>query len=184
MTLETTDATETAETTEAADATNHPIYDSVSDYVVDHHAPSGRVLALDVGSKWIGIALSDTRTVIASPHSTYERRSFQKDHAHIQKLLNDHGVTLVIVGLPLNLDGSLSTQGESIYRYILNLYEKMTPFSVPLLFWDERFSTNAVNRAMLDHDMTRKRRGDRIDKLAATYMLQGVLDYFAHRARS
>ena len=163
----------------------HPtqIYDDVRDYMKamenGDDISTGRVLSLDIGSKWIGVARSDTRRVIASPDSVYERKSFAKDHAHIQKMIHDYDVGLVVAGLPLNLDGSLSRQGESIYHYCLRLWDE-SPLHASLIFWDERFSSNAVDRAMIAHDMTRKKREERIDKLAATYMLQGVLDFFAH----
>lgn len=160
------------------------LYDHIHDYV--HHLDvnnvqlSGRVLGLDIGEKWIGLSLSDTRRVIASPYTVYKRVSLHKDHAFVQMILQSENIDLIIAGLPLNLDGSLSRQGERIYTYCTQLWEH-APLTAAMTFWDERFSTNAVERAMLDHDMTRKKREQRIDKLAATYMLQGALDYLHHQ---
>ena len=155
------------------------LYNNFNEYLDGENLPKkGRILGLDVGAKYVGISLSDERAVIASPFKYYERRSFQKDSDYFKSIIQDYKAVLIIAGLPLNLDGSMSKQGENVTTFI----DKISAFlDVDIVYWDERFSTMAVERAMLEHDMSRKKRENNIDKLAATYILQGALDFLNHK---
>lgn len=135
-----------------------------------------RFLGMDIGQKYIGLSLSDDGRMIASPFGLYERKNLQKDALYFQKIIKDFPISLVVMGLPMNLDGTLSRHGESIVNYATRISEQ-PGWDKDIVFWDERFSTMAVERTLLEHNMSRKKREDTIDKLAATYILQGVLDY-------
>jgi putative holliday junction resolvase len=136
--------------------------------------PQGaRLIGLDVGSKTIGLALSDTRLVIASPLDTIRRRNFRDDMAALFAEIDRHGAGGAVIGLPLALDGRDSPRTQSVRAFARNL---MTQRDMPALLWDERLSTAAVTREMIAADMTRKRRAEIVDKVAAAYILQGCLD--------
>ena len=135
--------------------------------------PGARLLGLDVGTKTIGLALSDTRLVIASPLDTIRRRRFREDVATLLGLVDRHGVGGLVIGLPLALAGGDTPRTQSVRQFARNL---LTERDMPVLLWDERFSTAAVTREMIAHDMTRKRRAEIVDKVAAAYILQGCLD--------
>jgi putative Holliday junction resolvase len=132
-----------------------------------------RLLGLDVGAKTIGAALSDTRLVIASPLETIRRRRFRDDAAALFALVDRHGVGGLVIGLPLALSGGDSPRTQSVRQFARNV---MAVRDVPAAFWDERLSTAAVTREMIAHDMTRKRRAEIVDRVAAAYILQGCLD--------
>jgi putative holliday junction resolvase len=137
-------------------------------------APDGlRLIGLDVGTKTIGLALSDTRLVIASPLDTIRRKRFRDDTAALFAAIDRHGVGGVVIGLPLALDGRDSPRTQSVRAFARNL---MALRDLPALLWDERLSTAAVTREMIAADMTRKRRAEIVDKVAAAYILQGCLD--------
>jgi putative holliday junction resolvase len=139
--------------------------------------PGRRLLGLDVGTKTIGLALSDTRLVIASPLETIRRRGrFRDDAAALLALVDRHDVGGLVIGLPLALTGSDSPRTQSVRQFARNL---LALRDLPLAFWDERLSTAAVTREMIAHDMTRKRRAEIVDRVAAAYILQGFLDYLA-----
>jgi putative Holliday junction resolvase len=136
--------------------------------------PSGRrVMGLDVGTKTIGLALSDTRLVIASPLETIRRRRFADDMAALFALIERHDVKGLVIGLPLSLGGGDSPRTQSVRQFARNL---LALREMPVAFWDERLSTAAVTREMIAHDMTRKRRAEIVDRVAAAYILQGFLD--------
>jgi putative pre-16S rRNA nuclease len=136
--------------------------------------PAGaRLIGLDVGTKTIGLALSDTRLVIASPLETIRRRNFRDDIAALFALTDRHGVGGAVIGLPLSLSGSDTPRTQSVRAFARNL---LALRDVPVLLWDERLSTAAVTREMIAADMTRKRRAEIVDKVAAAYILQGCLD--------
>jgi putative Holliday junction resolvase len=137
--------------------------------------PAGaRLLGLDVGTKTIGTALSDTRLVIASPLETIRRRGrFRDDAAALLALVDRHGVGGMVIGLPLALSGGDTPRTQSVRQFARNLLGLR---EIPLAFWDERLSTAAVTREMIAHDMTRKRRAEIVDRVAAAYILQGCLD--------
>jgi len=135
--------------------------------------PGRRLMGLDVGTKTIGLALSDTRLVIASPLDTIRRRRFAEDIAALFSLIDKHEVGGLVIGLPLNLDGKDSPRTQSVRQFARNL---LALRDLPAAFWDERMSTAAVTREMIAHDMTRKRRAEIVDRVAAAYILQGFLD--------
>ncbi|MFZ4125297.1 MAG: Holliday junction resolvase RuvX [Rickettsiales bacterium] len=136
--------------------------------------PQGRLIALDVGEKTIGLAMSDASRMVASPLQLITRTKFSKDVALLATLIAEHAVSGIIIGYPVNMDGSEGPRCQSTRQFARDMATKV---SLPTLLWDERLSTVAVNRMMIDEaDLSRKRRGELVDKLAATYMLQGVLD--------
>ena len=136
--------------------------------------PGLRLLGLDVGTKTIGVALSDTRLVIASPLETLRRRGrFRDDAAALLALIDRHGVGGLVIGLPLAMSGGDSPMTQSVRQFARNI---LAVRDMPAALWDERLSTAAVTRAMIAHDMTRKRRAEIVDRVAAAYILQGCLD--------
>lgn len=133
----------------------------------------GRLLGLDVGSKNVGLALSDKGHIIATPYYVLERLGWKKDLPYLINLIHAQDVVACVVGWPINMDGSI---GERC-AYVMEFYEKMQEaIDIPVLFWDERLSTIAAERVLLEADMSRKRRSEVVDKMAASYILQGVLD--------
>lgn len=138
-----------------------------------HLAPGQRLLGLDVGSKTIGLALSDVSRTIATALSTIERRKFTLDARHLLAIAAEHAVGAMVIGLPINLDGTEGPRAQSTRAFMRSL----APLSpVPLVFWDERLSTQAAERTLLEADASRKRRSEVIDKMAAAFILQGCLD--------
>jgi putative holliday junction resolvase len=135
--------------------------------------PGARLLGLDVGTKTIGLALSDTRLVIASPLDTIRRKRFRDDIAALLAAIDRHGVGGVVIGLPLALSGGDTSRTQSVRAFARNVIAQR---DLPALLWDERLSTAAVTREMIAADMTRKRRAEIVDKVAAAYILQGCLD--------
>ena len=132
-----------------------------------------RLIGLDVGTKTIGLALSDTRLVIASPLDTIRRRRFRDDSAALFAEIDRHGVGGLVVGLPLALAGGDSPRTQSVRQFTRNV---LALREMPILLWDERMSTAAVTREMIAADMSRRRRAEIVDKVAAAYILQGCLD--------
>jgi putative Holliday junction resolvase len=136
--------------------------------------PTGRrLIGLDVGTKTIGLALSDTRLVIASPLETIRRRRFREDITALFALIDRHEVGGLVIGLPLRMEGGDGPRTQSVRQFARNL---LAVREMPVTFWDERLSTAAVTREMIAHDMTRKRRAEIVDRVAAAYILQGFLD--------
>jgi putative Holliday junction resolvase len=138
--------------------------------------PGERLLGLDVGTKTIGMALSDTRLVIATPFDTIRRTRFRDDLVRIKQEVAKHGVGGIVVGLPLALEGGEGPRAQGVRQFAKNLLAQL---DLPLTFWDERLSTAAVERGMIEADITRKRRSQIIDRAAAAYILQGLLDRLA-----
>ena len=132
-----------------------------------------RLLGLDVGTKTIGMALSDTTLMLATPLDTIRRTRFRDDAERLVKEIERHQVGGIVVGLPLALDGSAGPRVQGVRQFARNL---LGVIDLPLAFWDERLSTAAVEREMIAADLTRKRRSEIIDKVAAAYILQGLLD--------
>ena len=132
-----------------------------------------RLLGLDVGAKTIGLAISDPGLIIASPVETIRRGKFAADAERLKTLIGARGVGGLVVGLPVNMDGSEGPRCQSVRQFARNLLERV---DLPLAFWDERLSTAAVTRTMLEADLSRKRRAEIVDKMAAAYILQGALD--------
>ena len=137
--------------------------------------PGTRLLGLDLGSKTIGLALSDPAFMVASPIDTIRRTKFGKDAAELDRLIADRGVGGLVLGLPINMDGSEGPRCQSTRQFATNLIQR--GMEHPIVFWDERLSTAAVERVLIDEaDMSRRKRADVVDKMAAAYILQGVLD--------
>jgi putative Holliday junction resolvase len=132
----------------------------------------GRLLGLDVGTKTIGLALCDAGWTIATPAELLRRGKFSTDLEKLRILVEAQAVKGLVVGLPLNLDGTDSARTQSVRAFARNL----TPLALPILLWDERWSTQAVTRTLLDADASRARRAELVDKMAAAYILQGALD--------
>jgi putative holliday junction resolvase len=132
-----------------------------------------RLLGLDVGTKTVGMALSDTRLVVATPLDTLRRTRFRDDAKRLEAEILRHGVGGIVVGLPLSLDGSEGPRAQGVRQFVKNL---LAYRDWPAAFWDERLSTAAVERQMIEADLSRKRRGEIIDRVAAAYILQGLLD--------
>jgi putative pre-16S rRNA nuclease len=142
--------------------------------------PAGaRLMGLDVGTKTIGLALSDTRRIIATPLETIGRRRFRDDMARLFALIDAHGVGGLVIGLPLTLAAGDGPRTQSVRQFARNLVAMR---DLPVAFWDERLSTAAVEREMIAADMTRKRRAEIIDRVAAAYILQGFLDFLGRAA--
>jgi putative Holliday junction resolvase len=142
--------------------------------------PAGaRLMGLDVGTETIGLALSDTRCIIATPLGTIRRRRFRDDMARLFALIDAHQVGGLVIGLPLILAGGDGPRTQSVRQFARNLVAWR---DLPVTLWDERLSTAAVEREMIAADMTRKRRAQIIDRVAAAYILQGCLDYLTRRS--
>jgi len=135
---------------------------------------NGRLFGLDVGSKTIGLSLSDVSRTIASPFETIRRRKFSSDVDLLLDWSDQHQVEGMVVGLPINFDGSEGPRAQSTRAFVNNLSKRTHLY---IAFWDERLSTAAVERTLLEADASRKRRGELIDKMAAAYILQGALDF-------
>jgi putative Holliday junction resolvase len=135
----------------------------------------GRLIGLDVGTKTIGTALCDAMWTIASPAALIRRTKFGADKAALEALIAQQKVRGIVIGLPLNLDASDSPRTQSTRAFARN----MDVVGLPILLWDERWSTAAVTRTLIDADASRARRADLVDKLAATYILQGAIDRLA-----
>ena len=136
---------------------------------------SGRILALDVGDRRIGIALSDETQLIATPHSVYTRVGWGPDVKHIQRLFTENNAVLVVCGLPKNMDGSEGFQAEKVKSFAQQLIQA----GLPLEFQDERLSTVSAHQALIEGGMHRDERKGTVDKVAAAVILQSYLD--AHR---
>lgn len=134
---------------------------------------TGRLLGFDLGTKTIGLALSDPGRAIASPLKTLKKAKFSKDIEAIKALVAEYAIQGLVIGLPINLDGSHGPRAQATRAFARNLEGHM---SLPILFWDERLSTAAVNRTLIDADRSRARRSELVDKMAASYILQGALD--------
>ena len=135
--------------------------------------PEARLLGLDVGTKTIGLALSDVGRTIASPLTTLKRGKFTADSDRLLALCAEHGAGGIVIGLPVNMDGTEGPRAQSTRAFARNLAKKT---DLPIALWDERLSTAAVTRMLLAADASRARRAQLVDKLAAAYILQGALD--------
>ena len=136
-------------------------------------APRARLLGFDLGEKTIGLALSDIMLTVATPLETLKRGKFSVDAVVIESLIHKHGVGGLVVGLPLNMDGTDGPSAQSARAFGRNFAARS---QLPIVFWDERLSTAAVTRTLLEADSSRKRRSEVVDKMAAAYILQGALD--------
>ncbi len=142
--------------------------------------PPGRaVLALDLGEKNIGVAISDVTRTVASPLTTLKKAKFMANAAELAKLCDENRVGAVVIGLPVNMDGTEGPKAQSARQFAANLAGRI---DLPIALWDERLSTAAVTRTLIEADASRARRGQVVDKLAAAYILQGALDFLARGA--
>jgi len=141
----------------------------------------GALAGLDLGTKTIGVAVSDRMRAVASPLRTIRREKFTLDAAELMKITAEREIAGIVLGLPMNMDGSEGPRCQSTRAFARNL-EKLT--DLPITFWDERLSTVAAERALLEADMSRKRRAETIDHVAAGFILQGALDRLAHLGRA
>jgi putative Holliday junction resolvase len=132
----------------------------------------GRLAGLDAGTRTIGLATCDAGWSFAAPHSTIARGKFGADLAALRSFVAAERIAGLVLGLPLNMDGSDSSRTQSVRALARNL----GVLGLPLLLWDERWSTQAVERAMIAEDLSRKTRAERVDRLAAAYILQGAID--------
>ena len=132
----------------------------------------GRLFGLDIGTRSIGLALCDARWTIATPAELLKRDKFVADLARLRTLAVARQVRGLVVGLPLSMDGTDSPRTQSVRAFARNL----APLGLPILLWDERWSTQAVTRTLIDADASRARRAELVDKMAAAYILQGALD--------
>jgi len=135
--------------------------------------PGQRLLGLDLGEKTIGLALSDTSLSIATPMQTLKRGKFAADAAQLDIIISAQGVGGLVVGLPLNMDGSDGPSAQSARAFARNWVARSP---LPVILQDERLSTSAVTRTLLEADASRRRRDHVVDKMAAAYILQGALD--------
>jgi putative Holliday junction resolvase len=141
----------------------------------------GRLLGLDLGEKTIGLAISDRDLTIGSPLETLRRSKFTQDAAALAKICAERKVGGLVLGLPVNMDGSEGPRCQSVRQFARNL-EQVAGFELAVAFWDERLSTAAVERLLVrEADMSRRRRAQVVDKMAAAYILQGALDALRHR---
>jgi putative Holliday junction resolvase len=148
--------------------------------IEDFHAalPRGaRLIGLDLGTKTIGVAVSDVERCVGSALETIRRTRFRDDAARLSEIIEAYGVGGIVIGLPLNMDGSEGPRAQSARAYARNLAGAT---GLPVLLWDERLSTVAAERALIAADTSRKRRAATIDKTAAAYILQGALDRLAN----
>lgn len=133
----------------------------------------GKLLGLDLGTKTIGVAVSDGLRLTATPLETIARTKFTADAARLHELITENAAVGLVLGLPLNMDGSEGPRAQSTRAFARNLAQTI---AVPIVFWDERLSTAAVERMLIEGGTRRDRRDEVIDKLAASYILQGLLD--------
>ena len=150
------------------------IHVSAPDFAAE--VPSGRLGGLDVGTKTIGLATCDSSWSFASPAETIQRRKFSQDSELLRLFISKHQLAGLVIGLPLNLDGSDSPRTQSVRAFARNVI----PLNLPILLWDERWSTVAVERVMIEADMSRAKRTQAVDKLAAAHILQGAIDALAN----
>ena len=142
-------------------------------------APNTRLLGLDLGSKTIGMAISDPALTIASPIDTIHRTKFSKDCIILEQVIADYTVGGIVLGFPLNMNGTEGPRCQSTRQFAENLRAERG-LTLPICLWDERLSTSAVEKFLIgDVDMNRKRRGEVVDKMAAGFILQGALDFIS-----
>ncbi|PZX13802.1 putative Holliday junction resolvase [Palleronia aestuarii] len=153
------------------------IHDDIAGFAVAL-APRRAILGLDLGTATIGVASSDTRLSIASPVETIRRRKFTLDAARLLEIASGREAAGIVLGLPLNMDGSEGPRAQSTRAFARNL-TRLT--DLPIVLWDERLSTVAAERALIEADTSRAKRADRIDSVAAAYILQGALDRMRYR---
>ncbi|HAC50309.1 crossover junction endodeoxyribonuclease RuvA [Sulfitobacter sp. HI0082] len=148
------------------------IYDDTADFIAAL-PPMQALIGLDLGEKTIGVAVSDSFQSVATPLETVRRKKFGLDAARLAEIIAERRIGGLVLGLPRNMDGSEGPRCQSTRAFARN-FDRLTP--LPITYWDERLSTVAAERALLEADTTRKRRAEVIDHVAAGYILQGLLD--------
>ena len=144
--------------------------------------PNRRLMGLDVGSKTVGLALSDPTQTVATPLQTLRRTKFLRDAEVLRRIAEEHEVGGLVIGLPVSMDGTEGPRCQSVRQFAINLFQVL---ELPTAFWDERLSTAAVQRMLIaEADMSRRRRGEVVDKAAAAYILQGALDAISAQSLS
>ncbi len=138
--------------------------------------PFGALMGLDLGTKTIGVAVTDTYRSVATPLKTIKRSKFTQDAEALIEIAKDRNIVALVLGLPRNMDGSEGPRAQSTRAFARNLAR---PLPLPVAFWDERLSTVAAEKALLEADTSRRRRAEVIDHVAASYILQGALDRLA-----
>lgn len=138
---------------------------------------AGKLAGLDVGTRTIGVAICDAQWTFAGPSQTIRRTKFTRDLEALRAFALAEQVAGIVVGLPLNMDGSDSPRTQSVRAFARNIEQ----LGLPVLLWDERWSTQAVERAMVEADVSRARRAEKIDALAAAHILQGAIDALARQ---
>ncbi len=142
---------------------------------------NSRVLALDPGTKRIGVALSDELRWFAQPLETYERKTLQEDVAHIQGLIQNHNVSQVLLGLPMHMDGKIAGQAPDMVAFREELEKCLT---IPLIPWDERLTSKAAEHLLIEANLSRRKRKTVIDRVAAAILLQSYLDHLSTQSSS
>ena len=141
--------------------------------------PSGsRILGLDVGQKTIGIAISNSALTLATPIKTIRRERLSGDARELKQIASERHVGSLVIGLPINMDGSEGARCQSVRQFVQNIEDIL---KLPIIFWDERLSTVAVEKNMISLDVTRLRRKKLLDQEAASFILQGALDYLKNK---
>ena len=138
------------------------------------------LLGLDVGDKVIGLSLSDILWYVATPYTNIQRKNFKTDRKELKIFIEKHSIAALVVGLPLNMNGTEGPRVQSTKQFVRNFLDY---HDIPVCFWDERLSTSAVERMMIDADLSRQKREKRVDQLAASFILQGVLDMVQHHLK-
>ena len=156
------------------------IFDTIEDFAAAL-PPFQAIAGLDLGTVTIGVAVSDTLLSVATPLETIKRKKFGVDAEKLLRILKDRNVGAIVLGLPMNMDGSEGPRCQSTRAFARNL-SQLT--DLPIGYWDERLSTVAAERALLEADTSRKRRSEVIDHVAASYILQGALDRLGHMRRT
>jgi putative Holliday junction resolvase len=143
--------------------------------------PRARLLGIDLGTKTIGVAVSDLERSIATPVETIRREKFTVDAAHLLGIVRHQQAAAIVIGLPLNMDGSEGPRVQSTRAFVRNC----APLTdIPFVYWDERLSTAAVTRTLIEQDASRAKRAQVVDRMAAAYILQGALDRLGYLSRS
>ena len=137
-------------------------------------APGARILGLDLGTRTIGLALSDVGHTIATPYQTIRRTKLKADISQLLGIINEQGVGALVLGLPINMDDTEGPRCQATRQFATDL---LKAHDLPLAYWDERLSSHAAEEALLEADLSPKRRAEIIDKVAAAVILQGCLDF-------
>ena len=159
------------------DPQSAPVFETAEEAAA-HWPEQGAILGLDLGTKTIGLAVSDGLRLTATPLETLKRKKFTQDAARIEALMEERGIAALTLGLPRNMDGDEGPRAQSTRAFARNLTrrERFLAFRGSILLWDERLSTAAVTRTLLEADSSRAKRAEVVDKMAAAFILQGFLD--------